>query len=273
MTVSAGPASSAGRDAEGDDRVEEPGAVDVERHAALVRDRRDRARVVDGSGRPPEWACVFSRTTRPVIGSWRSVGSRNASTISAGSIVPSGRSRQGADRRPDDDRVAAGLVQHGVGGRPGDGLVAARQVGHQRDEVAHRAARDEQAGLLAQQLGGARLERVDRGVVAEHVVAELGRGHRAAHRVGRVGDRVGAEIDQGHGRASIARVARGGAPDGRPVSPRSGAGSCRARPRPLAIGGAVGGLAASSARQRPRRVPASRGRRGRRAEAARLLRR
>ena len=44
------------------------------------------------SGRPPVWALVFSRVTRPVIGSWRSLGSRKAATISAGSRVPSGRS-------------------------------------------------------------------------------------------------------------------------------------------------------------------------------------
>ena len=38
VTVSAGAASSRGRHAQGDGRVEEPGAVHVQRHAALVRD-------------------------------------------------------------------------------------------------------------------------------------------------------------------------------------------------------------------------------------------
>ena len=54
-------------------------------------------------------------------------------------------------------------------------------VRHVRHEVAHRAAGDEQAGLLAGQLGGALLERDDRRVVAEDVVADLGVGHRATH--------------------------------------------------------------------------------------------
>ena len=56
------------------------------------------------------------------------------------------------------------------------------EVGHQGDEVAHRAAGDEQAGLLAGQLGGALLERDDGRVVAEDVVADLGVGHGPAHR-------------------------------------------------------------------------------------------
>ena len=55
------------------------------------------------------------------------------------------------------------------------------QVGQLGDEVAHRPRGDEQAGLLAEQLGGAFLERVDRRVVAEDVVADLGLRHRPAH--------------------------------------------------------------------------------------------
>ena len=47
-------------------------------------------------------------------------------------------------------------------------------VGHVRDEVAHRAAGDEQRGVLAGQLGRALLQGDDGGVVAEDVVADLG---------------------------------------------------------------------------------------------------
>ena len=59
--------------------------------------------------------------------------------------------------------------------------LAAREVGELGDEVALRPAGDEQPGLLAEQLGRALLERVDRRIVAEDVVADLGVGHRAAH--------------------------------------------------------------------------------------------
>ncbi len=111
-----------------------------------------------------------------------------------------GALREGADRGARDDRVAAGLVDDGVGRLARDGLVAARQVGEERHEVAHRPARDEQPRLLAEERGGARLELVDRGVVAEDVVAERGRGHGAAHGVRRVGDGVRAQVDDGRHR-------------------------------------------------------------------------
>ena len=74
------------------------------------------------------------------------------------------------------------------------------QVGHLGDEVAHRPGGDEQAGLLAEQLGGAFLEGVDGRVVAEDVVADLGLGHRPAHRRRGLGDGVAAQVDPGHGR-------------------------------------------------------------------------
>ena len=108
-----------------------------------------------------------------------------------------------ADARPDDDRVAGRLVDDHVVLAAGDRLLAAREVGHLGDEVAHRPRGDEQAGFLAEQLGGAFLEGVDRRVVAEDVVADLGLGHRPAHRRRGVGDGVAAQVDPGHGRASI----------------------------------------------------------------------
>ena len=104
-----------------------------------------------------------------------------------------------ADARADDDRVAGRLVDDDVVLAAGDGLLAAAEVGHLGDEVAHRPRGDEQAGLLAEQLGGALLEGVDRRVVAEDVVADLGLGHRPAHRRGRVGDGVAAQVDPWHG--------------------------------------------------------------------------
>ena len=104
------------------------------------------------------------------------------------------------DARAHDDRVTGRLVPDDVALGAGDHLAAARHVGHQRHEVAHRPRRDEQAGLLAEQLRRPLLERVDRRVLAEDVVADLGGGHRAAHLGGRAGDGVGAEIDRGHRR-------------------------------------------------------------------------
>ena len=108
--------------------------------------------------------------------------------------------RQGADAGPHDDRVAGGLIDDEVVLATGDGLLAALEVGELRDEVAHRARRDEQAGLLAQQLRAAGLQRIDRRVVAEDVVADLGLGHRPTHLGRWLGDCVAAQIDRRHGR-------------------------------------------------------------------------
>ena len=86
-------------------------------------------------------------------------------------VVPRG---DGCDRGSGDDGVAGAFVEDRVRLGLGDDLAAACDMGHVRDEVAHRAARDEQAAGFAGQLGRALLERDDRRVVAEDVVADLG---------------------------------------------------------------------------------------------------
>ena len=160
-------------DALGDDRVPEPGAVDVERDAVGVRDRRRPAGCTSAvSGWPIEWAWVFSMVTRPVIGSCGSFGSRKAASISAGSTVPSGRSSSERMLVPTMTAWPAASSMTRWCSRPAIVSWPRREVRHLGDEVAHRARGDEQAGFLAEQLGGALLERVDGRVVAEHVVAD-----------------------------------------------------------------------------------------------------
>ena len=61
--------------------------------------------------------------------------------------------------------------------------------------IALRAAGDEQARLLAQALGGHRLQALDRRVLLPDVVPHLGAGHRLAHLGRRERERVGAKID------------------------------------------------------------------------------
>ena len=113
--------------------------------------------------------------------------------------------RQQLHARADDHRVIGRLVRKRVVAVAGDDLAAARHLGQHADEIAHRAAGDEQRRFLAGQLGGALLERDDRRVVAENVVANLGVGHRAAHLWRWLGDGVGAQIDHvvGHRSPSI----------------------------------------------------------------------
>ena len=127
------------------------------------------------------WACVFSSMTSEVMGAWMSVGSRMASRTSAGSRVPSARAAHWAHGGAADDGVPPGLVDDDVGLGFGDDLATSRHVRHVGHEVAHRAAGHEQACRLARQLGGPLLERVDGGVLAEDVIADLGLGHGPAH--------------------------------------------------------------------------------------------
>ena len=127
-------------DAERDRGVEEPRPVDVERDAVVVGDRRDLRACRRGSAAGSSSGCGRSRWRRG-----RSAA-RGVVRVAEGvarsrprSSVPSGRSRSCRDRRPDDDRVVGGLVVDDVGLAAGDDLLAAGEVGHQRDEVAHRA--------------------------------------------------------------------------------------------------------------------------------------
>jgi hypothetical protein len=97
---------------------------------------------------------------------------------------------------------AAAFPAIGVRHLADDVLVAAAAVAHDADEVALRAAGDEERRLLAEQRGDPLLQRVDGRVVAEHVVADLGGGHRGTHRRRRPRHRVAAQIDH-----SVHRVA------------------------------------------------------------------
>ena len=70
------------------------------------------------------------------------------------------------------------------------------EVAHQRDEVAHRAARRPQRVVRAEQAGDPGLELAHRGVAVEDVVVDLGGGHRVAHLLGRAGDGVRTQVDR-----------------------------------------------------------------------------
>ena len=127
--------------------------------------------------------------------------------MSSSAMVPSGRSSRVRMLVPTMTAWPAASSMTMWWARPRDRLLAALQVRQLGDDVAHRAAGDEQASLLAQEVGGTLLEGVDGRVVTEHVVAHLGGGHRAPHRLGRLRDGVAAQVDEtvGHGRASIGR--------------------------------------------------------------------
>ena len=62
-------------------------------------------------------------------------------------------------------------------------------------EIAHGAGGHEEAGFAAEDFGGARLQPVDRGILAVDVVADVGFGHGAPHLRRGPRDRVAAEVD------------------------------------------------------------------------------
>ena len=71
-----------------------------------------------------------------------------------------------------------------------------RDVQPQAELVGQRARRREQPGLVPEQVGDPLLERPDRGVLAEHVVADGGVRHRLAHAGGRGGQGVGEQVGE-----------------------------------------------------------------------------
>ena len=76
-------------------------------------------------------------------------------------------------------------------------LAAAPGVGEQRHKVRHRAARDEQRGLLAGDCGGRLLQPAHGRIALARIVAELGAAHRLAHLLGRQRDGVASQVDHG----------------------------------------------------------------------------
>ena len=66
-------------------------------------------------------------------------------------------------------------------------LIAGPAMHQRRRDVAHGARRHEHRGLLAEQIGHPFAQQIDRGIVADLLVADLGPRHRLAHAgVGRV---------------------------------------------------------------------------------------
>src|SRR5579859_7247347 len=77
----------------------------------------------------------------------------------------------------------------------GDDLLARMCQAQLREQIALRAAGDEDRGFLAENLRSMRLERVDARVFAKDVVANFGRAHRLTHFGRRLGNRVAAKVE------------------------------------------------------------------------------
>ena len=95
-------------------------------------------------------------------------------------------------------RRGALLVEDDVRLGVEEDLVAAARERPDGGLVAHRAGREVEAGLLAEQAGGVFLQAQDGRVVSEDVVADLGLGHHATHLGRRLGNGVAAQVDRLH---------------------------------------------------------------------------
>src|SRR5262249_52493556 len=94
------------------------------------------------------------------------------------------------NRRP----ARLGIVD--VATRAAEQLVARLGMDANGDGVRHGSRRHEQGGLLAQQSGHALLQPVDRRVLAEDVVADLGGGHRCSHAGRWPGHGIAAQVEK-----------------------------------------------------------------------------
>ena len=81
-----------------------------------------------------------------------------------------------------------------MGGLVQNDLVSRPAVHRERHLVAHRARRQEERGLLAQQLGDRVLQLIHRRVLELLLVAHFGVAHEAAHRRGRAGNGVAVQV-------------------------------------------------------------------------------
>ena len=87
-----------------------------------------------------------------------------------------------------------------------DDLIAAPAVRQHSDQVAHRAAGDEQPGFFAQALRCPLLQPVDGRILPEHVVANRCLRHSPAHLRRRPGHRVAAQINAIHTALPLSRA-------------------------------------------------------------------
>jgi len=168
--------------------VEDPGPVQVERHTRVSTRLGDRRHVSDrGDGPAGHLMRVLDRDQ-----------------INHGDVVPIRRQGrrdliggqraalaiQSPERDAGKHRRRAQLHVAYVGRALAGDQVPGPHQGVQRDLSAQRAGRKVKGGLLAGELRGPVLQSVDRGVIAEPVIADFGRCHRLTHSRGRTGNGI-----------------------------------------------------------------------------------
>jgi hypothetical protein len=208
-----------GIDAEPDRGIEEPRAVDVNGDALGVAERVNRRHVGERQHRA---AGIVMRRLQGDERGGEAVGQhcRVDRLAHCLDIHGAARAGKGAMEEPGESGNAAELGAQDVRARLAHHLAAAPAMGEEGDEVAHRAADQEEPGLLAGAPGGELFQAADGRIALAAVVAAGRAAHGVEHGCGRPGDGVAAQID-GRGGGHGGAFGKGGA-----VRVRSGA-QCR----------------------------------------------
>src|SRR5690606_38201180 len=177
----------ADRDGACDRRVEDPGSVDMEAKLAIAAEAPRGLEVLE---RQDPAAAEIARLLEDeeardrLVDVVRANGRRDVLERDRPSIA----GKRAALHSP-ETRGPGALERVAVRARVDDHLVARSAERADRDRVAHGARRNEEARLLAGDLGRLSLELRDRGIVSEDVVPERRGRHRREHVGIRAGDR------------------------------------------------------------------------------------
>ena len=182
---------------EGDGGVEDPGAVEVQQKMMPFRERDDGGGIF-GCQRGPVTAVMgVFQTDEAGPGEVDVLGADGGLDILQREC-PIGLVGDRVGEDSSQGGHPARFVEKNVGAVAQDHLFAARTVGQHTGDISHRAAYDQKGRLLSQPLGGHRLEAVDRGVLAEDVIAQRGVMHGLPHGLGGKGYGIAAQIDESH---------------------------------------------------------------------------
>ena len=206
----AGPVAA--RNAGGDDRVPEPGPVEVHREALAASPFGDRLALRQWIDRAAAAVVRVLQADEP--------GRRQVDVVAMllafelADVEDAVRAVERSAGDAGEDRRAAGLVLEDVAIEIAEKLVAGTGVDAHGDLVRHRPRRHEEGRLLAEELGRAAFELADGRVLAEDVVADLGGGHGGPHAGRRPGDGIAAQIEDGTRHGTLSEGVVGGVPAG-----------------------------------------------------------
>ena len=196
VTVSTRDPIAAGRNAEGDGGVHQPGAVHVDADTRGPGDGDDGVELVERPHAPARDVVrvLDDEHGRPLVDD---VLDGRRCRLHLGRRHPAGDSRQADGEEPRMGGCASELVDEDVRVLLGEEHVAGPAVQLEGDLVRHRRGRKKDRAVVSEQLGRALLELVDGRILAHLLVTDDGGGDGGTHPRRRSRNGVGAKIDHG----------------------------------------------------------------------------